>query len=89
MDLMDFLARNLLVLVAAATVLGMLVGSFINVVVYRLPIMLQRDWQQQAHEYLEIPQEKADERFNLLLPDSRCPHCGHKSVRHLLHWPRC
>ena len=78
MDLMDFLARNLLVLVAAATVLGMLVGSFINVVVYRLPIMLQREWQQQAHEYLEIPQEKADERFNLLLPDSRCPHCGHK-----------
>lgn len=66
----------------AALVFGMLVGSFLNVVVYRLPVMMERDWREQCRELAaadagdEVPQSKA-ERFNLVVPRSRCPSCGH------------
>ncbi|AUM00669.1 prepilin peptidase [Rhodocyclaceae bacterium] len=59
-----------------AAVLGLFVGSFLNVVIHRLPRMLERDWQAQAAELRgEAPPET--ERFNLATPRSRCPHCGH------------
>ncbi len=64
-------------LVLAAWV-GLAVGSFLNVVAYRYPIMLERDWQAQARELLDMPGEEAPaEAFNLSVPRSRCPHCGH------------
>ncbi|MNQ67376.1 Type 4 prepilin-like protein leader peptide-processing enzyme [compost metagenome] len=78
MNIVEFLASDSLAFVFCAAVLGLLVGSFLNVVVYRLPIMMQRDWQSQAREVLELENEEPDERFNLLLPDSSCPHCGHQ-----------
>ncbi|MCM2320757.1 MAG: prepilin peptidase, partial [Pseudomonas sp.] len=78
MNIAELLASNTLVLVFCVTILGLLVGSFLNVVVYRLPIMMQRDWQSQAREVLELENEEPGERFNLLLPDSSCPHCGHQ-----------
>ena len=77
MNIVDFLASNPLAFVFCATVIGLLIGSFLNVVVYRLPIMMQRDWQAQAREVLELPGVE-HERFDLLLPDSSCPHCGHR-----------
>jgi leader peptidase (prepilin peptidase)/N-methyltransferase len=40
--------------------------------------MMQREWRAQALEYLECPPEPVRERFNLLLPSSRCPHCDHQ-----------
>ena len=53
---------------------GLAVGSFLNVVIYRLPKMMERDWQAQAAELRgETPPEK--ERFNLCVPPSACPHC--------------
>jgi len=61
----------------SALLLGMIVGSFLNVVVYRLPKMLLRDWQNQAREVLGLPVEAQPVPFNLMLPRSRCPHCGH------------
>lgn len=68
-------ALPLPVLLALAGVLGLLVGSFLNVVIYRLPKMMEADWQQQAAELRgETPPER--ERFNLMVPRSRCPHCG-------------
>jgi leader peptidase (prepilin peptidase)/N-methyltransferase len=76
--LMDYLASHVLAFVLSAALLGLLVGSFLNVVIYRLPIMMQREWRAQALEYLECPPEQISERFNLLLPSSRCPHCGHR-----------
>ncbi|WP_407692367.1 prepilin peptidase [Pseudomonas xionganensis] len=76
--IIEFLAGNLPALVFVGLVLGLLLGSFLNVVVYRLPIMMQRDWRVQAREILELPAEAQGETFNLVLPDSRCPHCGHK-----------
>lgn len=62
---------------ATSLVLGLLIGSFLNVVVYRLPIMLQRDWQLQAHEILSHPAPPSEPPFNLVVPHSRCPHCAH------------
>ena len=57
---------------------GLLVGSFINVLVYRLPIMLQRDWQKQARAVLNMPEAPVTPAFNVLIPNSRCPHCQHE-----------
>jgi leader peptidase (prepilin peptidase) / N-methyltransferase len=56
-------------------ILGLMVGSFLNVVIYRLPIMLQREWQLQAAEVLSQPSAAPQERFNLSVPRSACPHC--------------
>ncbi|WP_313397343.1 prepilin peptidase [Stutzerimonas nitrititolerans] len=74
----EFLASNPLAFVLCALVLGLLVGSFLNVVIHRLPIMMQRDWQSQAREFLELPEEPVGATFNLFLPHSRCPHCDHQ-----------
>ncbi len=64
--------------VLSTGVLGLVVGSFLNVVIHRLPRMMQRDWRAQCRELLELPDESAEPlRFNLLVPRSRCPHCGH------------
>jgi len=63
------------------------VGSFLNVVIYRLPIMMDREWQRQAREFLDEPNDtesdtpstkKEQEKFNLLVPVSACPQCEHK-----------
>lgn len=67
--------------VSIALVIGLLVGSFLNVVIFRLPVMLERDWQSQAKQILDISEGEADETtaqetFNLVLPNSRCPSCN-------------
>lgn len=61
-----------------AGLLGLVVGSFLNVVIHRLPKMMLRDWQAQARDVLELPSEAPGEPFNLLLPHSHCPHCGYQ-----------
>lgn len=62
-------------------VLGLLVGSFLNVVIHRLPRMMERQWKTECAELsgTELP---AQERFNLMVPRSRCPHCGHGIAWH-------
>lgn len=70
---------NFPVLFAAMTgVLGLLVGSFLNVVIYRLPIMMQRNWRQECSEFLELdrPDLAEEATFNLVFPLSHCPHCN-------------
>lgn len=62
---------------AMSGVLGLMVGSFLNVVIHRLPRMLEREWQAQCTE-LSGKQAEAQPRYNLLVPGSACPHCGHK-----------
>jgi leader peptidase (prepilin peptidase)/N-methyltransferase len=58
-----------------AGIIGLLVGSFLNVVIYRLPVMLQRGWRKECIEYLQMEAEDEGEPFNLSLPLSRCPKC--------------
>ena len=58
-------------------VLGLCVGSFLNVVIYRLPIMMQKDWRHECLEFLEQPADSESEKFNLTVPRSRCGQCGH------------
>jgi leader peptidase (prepilin peptidase)/N-methyltransferase len=78
MSLVDFLASSPLAFVLSALILGLLVGSFLNVLIYRLPIMMERDWQAQSREMLKLPAEPEGPTFNLILPHSRCPHCAHQ-----------
>jgi leader peptidase (prepilin peptidase)/N-methyltransferase len=60
-----------------AGLFGLLIGSFLNVVIYRVPIMFRREWENEVAEEQgkELPHT---ERFNLMVPRSACPHCGHR-----------
>src|ERR1700735_1949006 len=82
-DLASLYACDVALFVGSVFVLGLMVGSFLNVVIYRLPIMLERDWRAQAAELLlsdssappltsitQIP-----ERFSWSTPRSACPAC--------------
>ncbi len=59
-----------------ALVIGLMVGSFLNVVIYRLPKIMERDWEVQCAE-LRGEEPPKQETFNLALPRSRCPACAH------------
>ncbi|MGY2266652.1 prepilin peptidase [Pseudomonas sp. SDO5561_S422] len=65
------------VFVSGALLLGLIVGSFINVLVWRLPKMLEREWRAQAHEVLGLPAEPVAAPYNLMHPNSCCPRCNH------------
>lgn len=56
--------------------LGLLVGSFLNVVIYRLPLMMESRWRRDCCELLEVDQEPEAARLTLATPNSHCPHCG-------------
>ena len=65
------------VVVYLAAVFGLLTGSFLNVVIYRVPVMMERGWTLFAKEHLQLELTEAEKQpFNLLKPDSRCQHCG-------------
>ena len=86
MAIIDLFSASPPILVSICVVLGLLIGSFLNVIVYRLPIVMERDWKQQCYDYLEI--ENAEPRthltsekfevFNLWKPDSHCLECNHE-----------
>ena len=70
------LLANPAVFAMAAGLLGLIVGSFLNVVIHRLPKMMEADWQCQCAE-LRGEAPPAVETLTLATPRSRCPHCGH------------
>jgi len=80
--LLIFIAENTVAFTATVFILSLLVGSFLNVVIYRLPVMMNNNWEQEVAEFTEDSKRlKAlgkKEKFNLVKPDSTCPHCGHK-----------
>lgn len=63
--------------ISLSFVFSLMVGSFLNVVIHRLPIMMERDWKAQCAELAGEPAAIA-EPFNLMRPASHCPHCGHR-----------
>ncbi len=75
-DLIDWLARDSVALVTVCGVVGLLFGSFFNVVIHRLPRMLEAEWRQEYAEFSGAASAPA-EPFNLFRPRSQCPHCGH------------
>jgi leader peptidase (prepilin peptidase)/N-methyltransferase len=64
--------------VFVSSILGLVVGSFLNVVIYRLPVMLNRTWQSQCAELTGGEAAAGQETFNLAVPASTCPHCSHR-----------
>lgn len=76
MWLVVFLETTPWIWVVVAVCLGLIVGSFLNVVIHRLPIMLEREWREHCAE-LNGTTVAAGEPYNLVVPRSRCPHCGH------------
>jgi leader peptidase (prepilin peptidase)/N-methyltransferase len=72
------LATNPTVLAVCVFLFGLIVGSFLNVVIFRLPIMMEREWREQCTELLSTgtTANDATEVFNLVQPRSRCPTCA-------------
>jgi len=68
------------VFISIIGVLGLLIGSFLNVVILRLPVMMEKEWHAQCNDLLEITpdNEQASKPFNLVTPNSHCPKCNHK-----------
>jgi len=62
-------------LYAGLLCLGLVVGSFLNVVIYRLPLMMESRWRRDCCELLEVAQEQQDAHLNLATPNSHCPVC--------------
>ena len=71
----DALTQSSWLLPFFALLLGLTVGSFLNVVIYRLPIMMEARWRRDCCELLEIEGEKQEAPLNLATPNSHCPHC--------------
>jgi len=87
MALLNALESNTLFFLIAVGLISLSVGSFLNVVIYRLPIMLKTSWREQCVEFMagdsQSDQSSLDthgkpDKFNLATPRSHCPACGHQ-----------
>ena len=77
MEMLVILVAQPILMILAMTVLGLLVGSFLNVVIYRLPVMMEREWRSECRALLELDDTTAaDQPFDLIRPRSRCPQCA-------------
>ena len=73
----ELFSNSPLTFVAMVFFLSLLIGSFLNVVIYRLPIMMEREWRGQCQELAETPAtETPAGRFDLVFPSSSCTSCG-------------
>jgi len=80
----DFIANNTWLFILLTFLFSLAIGSFLNVIIYRLPIMLDKNWRHACLEYLgESPKREC---FNLMIPSSHCPHC-HKKIKFIENIP--
>lgn len=78
MDLITVLQQNATFFYITVGVVSLLIGSFLNAAIYRIPIMLERGWRQDCeHLFDKKPSLSNKETFNLFVPRSQCPSCGH------------
>lgn len=78
MAIVELLAGSPGLFVFLSVLLGLMVGSFLNVVIHRLPLMMEREWRAQCAELLNQPAPDSDQpALSLWRPRSRCPQCGH------------
>ena len=75
METMQFFAANADIFLIVVAVLSLFIGSFLNVVIYRLPHMLEQSWSEECRLYLGLKPHTDVEKLNLYLPFSHCPHC--------------
>lgn len=80
--MLELLSGTPAVFITAVFVFALVVGSFLNVVIYRLPVMMERDWRDQCVELTDMPdglppEARDGKRFDLVVPRSRCRNCGH------------
>ena len=84
MELFSYLSQSLTAQIITILLFSLLVGSFLNVVILRLPIMMFRDWKKECAEVDSLPAHPAldnlDQPYNLIKPDSHCPGC-HSPVK--------
>ena len=80
MSLIIYLQQTPYAFVTLMGIIGLLVGSFLNVVILRLPKMMHAEWNRECKLLLEISSEKdvLEEEYNLVRPRSHCPNCEHK-----------
>ncbi|MCG6202475.1 prepilin peptidase [Psychromonas antarctica] len=77
-ELIQLMEQVPVLLYSFVTILGLLIGSFLNVVIYRLPVMMTREWKNEcADSFPETNLQTDQEIFNLVVPRSRCPQCNH------------
>jgi leader peptidase (prepilin peptidase)/N-methyltransferase len=77
MSALEVYSGNLWLLITTAVVAGLMVGSFLNVVIHRLPKLMERQWRSECAELTGTAPPPA-ERYNLVVPRSSCPACGHR-----------
>lgn len=79
MHFTEILNQFPLIFLSGTVILGLLIGSFLNVVIYRLPVMMEREWKSECRLLLQQtdPENNGQaEKFNLSYPNSRCPNCN-------------
>jgi leader peptidase (prepilin peptidase)/N-methyltransferase len=85
MDLINLLQQNATFFLIFTGIFSLIIGSFLNAAIHRIPIMMQNEWHQECRELLhdEISEQqtpnasKKEQKFNLMTPRSTCPNCGH------------
>ncbi|ARN73033.1 prepilin peptidase [Oceanicoccus sagamiensis] len=80
MTLLEFLQASPALTIGLTVIIGLLVGSFLNVVIYRLPLMMEKEWKQECRIILELdkdqPPAKTEAKLTLSYPNSHCPSCN-------------
>ena len=76
--MLELFTQSAPVFIAVVFAFALIIGSFLNVVILRLPIMMEREWREQCEELSKTPplQEMPEGRFDIIVPRSRCPSCG-------------
>ena len=75
MPFTDLLQNSPAIFISFCSIIGLMAGSFLNVVIYRLPLMMEQSWSEECRIYLGLKPHTDPEKLSLHLPFSHCPRC--------------